>query len=391
MLFPSAESSLDANLFVPNSFLIFRLVFFALLSNLALLQLIFASWNINASLSMTLSAPSTSIFIIFESCLLFFSLAFALADFVWSRGRRSRIFLECSWVGIVSLLQIGTAIGTTITGPGLACDTSLEWNVCASSWLLIPSTWLSSILYLAYFLALFMTTMAHTGLYSDIWRRSVYGVAWFGRSHEVVSKSDATGRLSVVNQNEDIENSSAQKQLNRMSDSLKTTSVEKTLPNVDPYVNHSEDIENSSTRKQLHPVSDSVENTSVENTPKTTVRRGIDTPFSRHPNGTCSNTSSPTISPTISSFTLPSCLDKSAKSEVGSRFVETFRESTLLARSESSEHFVANYQIPEDPLPPLIIDIDAPIPLPRLSEWVRADEIKGISVHTNPHTSIGIA
>jgi len=376
MLFPSADPSLDANLFVPNSFLLFRLVFFALLSNLALLQLIFASWNINASLSMTLSAPSTSIFIIFESCILFFSLAFALADFIWSRGRRSRIFLECSWVGIVSLFQIGTAIGTTITGPGMACGTSLEWNVCASSWLLIQSTWLSSMLFLAYFLALFMTTMAHKGLYSDIWRRTVYGVVWFGRSHEIVFKGDVTDRL-----NEDIENSSAQKQLNRISDSLTNTSVEKTPPNVD-Y----EDIENS---KQLHPISDSVKNTSVENTPKSTnfVRRGIDAPFARHPNGTCSNITSPTFS----SFTLPSSPDKSAKSEFGSRFVETFRESTSLARSESSEHFVANHQIPKDPLPPLVIDIDAPIPLPRLSEWVRADAVQGISVHTNPHTSIGIA
>jgi len=374
MLFPSADPSL-----VPSSFLIFRLVFFALLSNLALLQLIFASWNINASLSMALSAPSTSIFVIFESCILFFSLAFALADFIWSRGRRSRIFLECSWVGIVSLFQIGTAIGTTITGPGMACATSLEWNVCASSWLLIQSTWLSSVLFLAYFLALFMTTMAHKGLYSDIWRRTVYGVVWFGRSHEIVSKGDVTGGL-----NEDIENSSAQTQLNRISDSLKNTSVEKAPPNVD-Y----EDIENSSARKQLHPISDSVKNTSVESTPKTTnfVRRGIDAPFSRHPNGTCSTTSSPTIS----SFTLPSCPDKSAKSEVGSRFVETFRESTSLARTESSKHSVANHQIPKDPLPPLVIDIDAPIPLPRLSEWVRADAMQGISVHTNPHTSIGIA
>jgi len=30
-----------------------------------------------------------------------------MADFVWSRGRRSRILLECSWVGIMSLFQIG--------------------------------------------------------------------------------------------------------------------------------------------------------------------------------------------------------------------------------------------------------------------------------------------
>jgi hypothetical protein len=84
----------------------------------------------------------------------------------------------------------------------------------------------------------------------------------------------------------------------------------------------------------------------------------------------------------------PSCPDKSAKSEVGSRFIETFRESTL-AKSESSEPIVANYQIPQNPLL-LVIDVDAPIPLPRLSEWVRADALKGISVHSNPHTSVGL-
>jgi len=342
MLFLSADSSLDAPL-VPNSFLIFRLVCFALLSNLAFLQLIFASWNINASLSMTLSAPSTSIFIIFESCILFFSLAFALADFVWARGRNLLIFLECSWVGIVSLLEIGTAIGTTITGPGMACDISLGWSVCASSWLLIPSTWLSSILFLAYFLTLFMTTMAHKDLYSDIWRRTVYGVVWFGRSHEISFKGN---------------------------------------------VKNIEDIENSSAQKQLHPVSESVKNASVEKTPPkatNSVRRGIDAPFSRRQSRSCSNSSSLAIS----TLTLPSSPDKSAKSE-GSRFIETFREPTLLARPESSEHFVADYQIAQDPLPSLVIDVDAPIPLPRLSEWVRADVLNGTSVHTNPHTSVAL-
>ena len=72
MPFLPADPSVDA----PNSFLIFRLVFFgkhyclhdhifsrtevfiALLGNLSLLQLIFASWNINASLSMTRSGMS---------------------------------------------------------------------------------------------------------------------------------------------------------------------------------------------------------------------------------------------------------------------------------------------------------------------------------------------
>jgi len=339
MHFLPADSSVDAHtsLLVPNSFLIFRLVLFVLLGNLSLLQLIFASWNINAGLSMASSAPSTAIFIIFGSCMLLFSLALALADFVWSRGKKLLIWLECFWFGIMSLLQIGTAIGTTVTGPGMACNTSLEWNVCASSLLLVPSTWLSSILFLAYFLTLFMATMAHKHLYSDIWRRSIYEIVWFGQSHQISSKGNDTSRLNVDN-SEDIEKSSAQ------------------MP---------------SAQNQPYLISPPIEHTPPKAT--NSVRRGIDAPFQKQ-SSTGSN-----ISRMASTITLPSYPDKSAKSEKGSRFIETFRESALSARSESFAHFVAS-QVPKDPFP-FPLDVDAPIPLPRLSEWVGADALKGISVH----------
>jgi len=78
-------------------------------------------------------------------------------------------------------------------------------------------------------------------------------------------------------------------------------------------------------------------------------------------------------------MTLPSYPEKSAKSGNGSRFVETFRESTTLARSQSFADFVAN-KAPKDPFP-FPVDVDAPIPLPRMSEWIGADALKGISVH----------
>jgi len=337
MHFLPADSSVDAStsLFVPNSFLIFRLVFFALLGNLSLLQLIFASWNINASLSMTRSSPSTAIFIIFGSCMLLFSLVLALADFVWCRGRKLLIWLECFGFGIMSFYQFGTAIGTTVTEAGMACHTSLEWNVCASSFLLVPSTWLSSILFLAYFLALLMATMAHKHLYSDIWRRSIYEIVWFGQPHKVSLKDNDTGSLKVDNY-EDIEKSSAQKQPSLISPPLEHTPPKATK----------------------------------------SVRRGIDAPFQKP-----SNTGSNSSSRMASTITLPSFPDKSAKSEIGSKFVETFRESALsVNRSESFAHFVAN-QVPKDPFP-FPLDIDAPIPLPRRSEWVGADDaLKGIIVH----------
>jgi len=329
MDFLPADSSVDAHtsLLVPNSFLIFRLVFFALLGNLSLLQLIFASWNINASLSMTGSAPSTAIFIVFGSCMLFFSLSLALADFVWSRGRKWLILLECFGFGFMSLFQIGTAIGTTVTGPGMTCYTSLDWNVCASSLLLVPSTWLSSILFLAYFLALFMATMAHKHLYPDIWRRSIYEIVWFERSHKIPSKDH-------------------------------------------------EDIGSSSVQKQPYLISPPIEHAPLK--AADSVRRGIDTPFRKQNNITDSDSSS--SSRKASTLILPSYPNKSAQSENGSRFIETFRESTMSAtRSESFAHFVAS-KVPKDPFP-FPLDVDAPIPLPRLSEWVGADAMKGNNVH----------
>jgi len=281
--------------------------------------------------------------IILESCVLFFCVAFTLADFIWCQGRKSRILLECAWVGIMSLFQIGTAISSTVNGLGMACDTSLEWSVCASSSLLGPSTWMSSILLLAYFLSLFMTTMAHKRLYSDIWRRSVYGVAWFRRSREISPKGNHL--------------------------------------DLDPYADYYDDIENSSARKSLNLVPDPIEKNAA---PWATnqVRRGVDPPFSRQPTSNSSDRSSPTVTASA----LPSYPNKSAKFDNGSRFIEKFRESTLLARTESLEHFVSKYQAQQNPLPPLVLDVDAPIPLPRLSEWVRADALRGISVHTNPHT-----
>lgn len=167
----------------------------------------------------------------------------------------------------------------------------------------------------------------------------MYGVVWFARSHDI-SKGNVTSRLKV-DSHEDIENSSARKQLDSISE------------NIAPSATNS-------------------------------LRRGIDPPFSRQPKSTHSNSSSLTLSSSV--LSLPSYPSKSVKTESGSRFIEKFRESTSLARLGSLEHFITNHYIRQDPFPSSVADIDAPIPLPRLSEWVRADALKGISVHTNPHT-----
>jgi len=316
----------------------------------------------------------------------------------------------------MSLFQIGTAVGTTVTGLGATCDSSLEWSVCASSLLLVPSTWLSSILFLAYFLALFMATMAHKQLYSDIWRKSIYEIVWFGQSRNISSKDNDTGPLDE-DISEDIEKSSTQKQPYFISPPIERTPVtplkaansvrrgvvapfqdiENPSSQKQPYISPPieltpvtplkaansvrrgivapfQDTEKSSTQQQPY-VSSPIEQTAVTPLKATnSVRRGVDTPFQKL-NNTNSNENPRTVRRMA---TLPYYPDKSAKSENGSRFIETFRESTTLARSQSFKDFIAS-KTREDPFP-FPLDVDAPIPLPRRSEWVGAEALKGTRV-----------
>jgi len=321
-----------------NPFLIFRVVFLALLCCLAFLSLIFASWNINASLSAGLSASSTSAFVIFESCVLFTCATLTLVEFFRPVGVISYIAIECSWIGILSLFQMGTAISATVNGPVIACHTSSTWGVCASSSLLVPTTWLSSITFLTYFFAVFLTTMAHRHLYPDIWRRKISTIEWFGQPSERSSKEKT------------------------IQDFFRGSPHHE-----DPYYDYYEDVESTPARKKLYAIRDSVE----VSTPwaPLNVRRGIDHPFSR-PEGQKLNCSSPAQQ----SLALPLLPSKSAGvGTAGSRYVEKFRESSVLSRSESSAQYTKHYHADKNLFPPSVADLDKPIPLPEVSEWIRAD------------------
>ncbi|KDR81512.1 hypothetical protein GALMADRAFT_239506 [Galerina marginata CBS 339.88] len=346
MPFLRSDSNLNdtpgTNLLTRNPFLIFRLVLLALSGNLAFLSLTFAAWNINASLSANLSVPSTSVFVIFESCLFFICVTLALAEFFRPKGRISYTAIECCWVGVLSLFQTGAAISSTIDGPALACHSSANWAVCASSLLLVPSTWLSSIFSLTYFLALFVTIMAHKSLYPDIWTRTIYTIEWFGQPQDRVSKEKI------------------------VQDFFRGRPSSKS----DPFQEYYEDIESTAGRKKLYAIRNSVEELTPW-APPLNVRRGIDHPFTR-PQGQTSNASSP-IKPALN-LTLPSFPDRSATiGTAGSRYLEKFRESTVLSRPESSKQFTKHYHAHNNSFALSVADLDKPIPLPRLSEWIRAD------------------
>lgn len=217
----------------------------------------------------------------------------------------------------------------------------------------MPSTWFSSILgkinpsffqlrssnpssALAYFLALFVSIITHKSLYPDIWTRTIFTIEWFGdRPREPSSNEEAIQNFLRGNIHLD----------------------------KDPYRNYYEDIESTAARKRHYPIRNSIEQATPLGEVK--IRRGIDHPFGRP----SSNQSSPIPQKVV--VPLPSLPDRNVAP--GSRYLERFRDSNLLLRSESPLQYFKHYHASNPSFPPSIADLDKPIPLPELSEWVRAD------------------
>lgn len=251
-----------------------------------------------------------------------------LAELLIPQTNTSNILFECVWSAVLSVFQTGTAISITVNGTTM-CRLTLNWDQCASSSLLIPTAWLSSIIVFAHFMTLFMTAMFHVSAIPDIWSKTVYSVNWFSFEGCTKGKADPEAYPS------------------------------------DTCACYMKDIE--ATRP---------EEEETKAPWAKAIRRGIDQPFKR------SNPTSAVSSPTTTATLLPIApLRVQCHSIAGSRFIEKFRESSRLSRSEAPSHYAATHP---EPFPRHIENHDLPIPLPRLSEWIRADAIKGIDVHSNP-------
>ncbi|KNZ74188.1 hypothetical protein J132_07499 [Termitomyces sp. J132] len=324
-----------------NPFLIARFIIFALLVNLNILILAFAAWSINAAVHSNLPLSVTTVFFILESCVLFLGVILGMAEFLVPRANTARVLFECVWTAILSVVQTGTAISATVNVSGV-CRSTDNREFCASSSLLIPVSWLSSVIrgfasffihidphpsgavVFAYFLILFITAIAHISLFPEIWTQSISSMDWF-------SLQDPTSKSEVV-------------------------------PETDTWSRYIKDIEATGPRSD--------DSTKYAPWAKT-IRRGIDPPFkSRGP----SAASSPSIV-TTSFPVAPLRIQSTRRKVAGSRFIEKFRESARLSRRESVSQMQSTSQSQANPFPPRVEDYDLPIPLPRLSEWIRADDI----------------
>ncbi|KAF8921400.1 hypothetical protein CPB85DRAFT_1450891 [Mucidula mucida] len=339
-----------------SPFLIARCVIFALLTYFSLLILVFASWNVHATSETTTPVPGSAILLIFNSCLLFALIAISFAEFAIPQLKTAIVAFECAWMLVLAMFEVGASISLVINGPVLSCQLTREWDVCASSYLLIPSVWLKSFILLGYLFLLLIAGMSHSRQLPSIWCTSIYAVPWF--TVELGEKAAFLGDAprSISN------------------------------PENDSWARYVAQIANSSGRKRQYSV-DSIEKgepQDIEKAPwaqNADIRRGRDSPFTVRDDDSSTNSSRTRITlPERPAAPVPA----TPSSTAGSRFIERFRESRMLTRQGKS-HFSMDSDISAiTPFPRDIDDHDQPIPLPRLSEWMRADAKKGVSVHTIP-------
>jgi len=324
-----------------NPFLIIRIIFLSLLVYLSFVTLAFASWNIHAS---ALPVPGAA-FLIFNSIVLCFLATLAMAA---PSARIMQVKFECFWTAIFSVLQIAATVSTTVTGLTTCQPGTGNWEACTSSALLVPTAWTSTFTLLTYLFTLFITTASHMRAQPGIWSLAVSSVPWFTRCNPDAHPEDS--HQCHCSKKGDIEAPSDIRQVG-------------VGPGAQPPW-----------AQRLH------------------IRRGVDRPFA--PNKSTSSTSSSQSSPDTDTVPLlpppdaPTQQSRLSQPE-GSRFIERFQESQLQPSApwwETPSQYV-QFTPHTDVFPRKIDDHDLPIPLPRLSKWIRADAVRGINIRKPPRVS----
>jgi len=313
-----------------NPFLIIRLVLFALIFNTSVLSLSFASWNIRVVSAAELALSAVTILLVFTSSVSILCIVLGVLQLPFPRARTSWILFECIWSAVLSIFQIGSAIGTAVNYAMLAQETEInDRAIYASMALLVQTTWFNSFTCLTYFCVLIISALTHRRAFEDIWSQSPYEIDWFHQDGDKVS----------------IVHPSAESKSHRV---------------VDSWSRFMNDVECNPIKRKRAP-SPVVDKAPWAENQK--VRRGVDNPFARKPETTPQSTTPPLrVQPKAASQDLASD---------HSRFLERFCESRTLSRPQTPSQLNRTARLP-DPLH----DHDLPIPLPKLSEWMRADAIQ---------------
>ncbi|TFK76548.1 hypothetical protein BDN72DRAFT_831131 [Pluteus cervinus] len=308
-----------------NPFLIVRFVLFALMLITSILSLSFASWNIHATSAAEVSLSAVTILLVFTSCLTIICIILALLELPFPRVRASWIMFECIWAAVLSVFQIGAAIGITVDFAMLG-QAETDPAIRVSTTLLVPTTWFSCFTLFTFFSLFFISALTHRRQYDDIWNHSPYDIHWFsqGAAHD--------------------------------KHTLRPGSETKTRPAVDSWARFMNDAEWCPPKHRPAPIPPTDNMPWAKQQP---ARRGVDMPFATRPE-------------TTTPLRVPGKVTSQQTAAQTSRFIERFRESRILSRPGSLST-IDHSRVAQ--FPPAISDHDLPIPLPRRSEWFRADAI----------------
>jgi len=321
-----------------NPFLVARFIFFAILLYLNLLTLIFAALNIAAVKSSGISAPGAAAFLVSNCCFLFLFLLFGLGGI-----GSPMVKIECGWTAILSILHLAATVTMNVNGPPTMCQPALaNWAACATSSVLVPVTWLTTFTLIAYCLMLTISAIIHAKPLPGMWSVAVRVVPWFVPGGGLPAKKLPEPKAqSTKSRPVSFSGSEVSVQLSKPNND-----VEAALPNVETSARITDFISAPWAKNRAG-------------------RRGIDPPF--FTKGNNDNDSVPEARPRPP------------------RATRYFELSWFRPKSQAQP--AVTPQTPGGVFGRAPGDEDDPIPLPRLSEWIRADAEKGINVHTIPPIS----
>jgi uncharacterized membrane protein len=263
---------------------------------------------------------------------LIFCIVLGVLQIPFPRARTSWILFECIWSAVLSLFQIGSAIGVAVNYAMLVQETEInDRTIYVSMALLVHATWFNSFTCLAYFCLLIISVLTHRRAYDNIWSQSPYEINWFYQDGD---------KVSIVHPSAESKSHQA----------------------VDSWSQFMNDVERTPVKRKRAP-SPVIDKPSWAENQK--VRRGVDNPFARSPAASPPSTTTPLrVQPKATSQAQDPTSDHS-------RFLERFCESRTFSRPQSPPQINHPARFTHT-----VRDHDLPIPLPRLSEWKKAEAIE---------------
>ncbi|KAJ7046672.1 hypothetical protein C8F04DRAFT_1061313 [Mycena alexandri] len=327
-----------------NPFGIARLIVLSVQVNLQSLVLVAAAWNVNIAQASSQPVPAA------ELCLILTSLTFltmiTLGAIIWSlkinHPLLASLKFECGWSALLLIFQTAAALRATVHV--VPAGSALH----APHVLLIIVAWMTVAITVLYLLGLIGAVMLHKSMFPEIWSASALDIDWFVHRELNANSIQTEDNDSWTRYLGDIESSAVRKHRFRSTSDFGVSSNPQ--PSINTYPEKAPWAQN--------------------------IRRGVDEPFSlRSESDTASDTTFVSGKLNAALPPLPLRVETKAK-PAGSRFIERFRESQITVRS--SQQFTG----PTTPFPSTIDDHNKPIPLPRLSEWIRADANEAARVST---------